>query len=182
MDRIVLLHIPSVSLNATIEPTVTATWVKFVKTGEEHAGIGLNEELESFLVFSLVRYTKRTDLFYRKLGVEYLRASTELTGKRKEFLLQEVGDIGLLLAGLYPERHRRLNVSSSYFSDMGRLAYTELADAYALKKLYGLENLYRNVETGFPLMTNVLSSAREIKFDSNAERQIIKKSGFLTPK
>lgn len=182
MNRIVLLHIPSVSLSAAVEPTITATWVKFVKTGEEHSGIGLNEELESFLVFSLIRHTKRTDLFCRELGVEYLRASTQLTGKNKECLLQEVGDRGLLLAGLYHERHRRLNVSSSYFSDMGRLAYADLVELYALKKLHGLETLYRNVEKSFPLMTRVLSSARGEKFNLETKQQIIKKPGFLTPK
>lgn len=162
MGTITLLKKPDFSSDAAIfEPTVTATWVEFVKAGEARAECNLGEDLESFLVFTLMRFMHRTDLFSVVLALEFLHASTEYTGKKKEQVLSEIGDTSLILAGLFPERSQRLGVSPSYFSEMGRMAFGELADSFAARKLKGLEGLYRNVESGFPFMANVLLATRE---------------------
>jgi hypothetical protein len=180
MGNIILLHKPDFQSDTILEPTITATWVKFVKAGEEHAGIGLNEELESFLVFSLIRFAERTDLLSFTLALEYLKDATEYFGKKKEQALKEVGDVSLIIAGIFPERSHRLGVPPSYFSEVGQLAFTELADSFATRKLHGLENLYRNVGNGFPIMTEVLHSAREEKIDHNLSGRLTKKPGFLS--
>lgn len=164
MGTITILKKPDISLDASIfEPTATATWVEFVKTGEARAGHALSEDLESFLVFTLMRFVRRTDLFSVVLAIEFLKASTEYVGRKKEQALSEVGDVSLILAGLFPERTRRLGVSSSYFQEIGRLAFHELADSFATRRLGTYAELYRSVGEGFPLMTNVLLSAREEK-------------------
>ena len=166
MGTITLLKKPDFSSNEVIfEPTVTATWVEFVKAGEARAECNLGEDLESFLVFTLMRFMHRTDLFSIVLATEFLNASTEYAGKKKEQVLSEIGDASLILAGLYPERSQRLGVSSSYFSEMGQMAFGELADSFATRKLKGLEGLYRNVGNGFPFMADVLFAAREKKSD-----------------
>lgn len=160
MGDIILLQKPD-SLDAVIfEPTVAATWVEFVKSGEARAEHNLGEELESFLVFTLMRFAKRTDIFSTTLAIEFLNASTNYTGRKKEQTLSEVGDTSLILAGLFPERSRRLGVSSSYFLEIGRMAFSDLADSFKRRKLGGLEGLYRNVGNGFPFMTDVLLATR----------------------
>lgn len=161
MGTITLLQKPDFSLDAVIEPTITATWVEFVKFGEARAERNLSEELESFLVFTLMRFAERTDLFLFTLALEYLKASTEYTGRKKEQVLSEVGDVSLLLAGLFPERSRKLGIPPSYFSQMGRMAFSELADSFASRKLKRFECLYRNVSDGFPAMADVLTATRE---------------------
>lgn len=162
MGTITLLQKPDFSLEGAIcEPTTTATWLEFVKFGEARAKHNLGEELESFLVFTLMRFVKRSDIFSIILAIEFLNASTNYTGRKKEQTLSEVGDISLILAGLFPERSRRLGVSSSYFSEMGRMAFVDLADSFARRKLRGLEGLYRNVGNGFPFMAEVLLATRE---------------------
>lgn len=167
MGTIIVLQKPDFSFDAVIEPTITATWVEFVKFGEARAERCLSEELESFLVFTLMRFAERTDLFLFTLALEYLKASTEYSGRKKEQTLSEVGDISLILAGLFPGRSQRLGVHPSYFSQMGRMAFSELADSYATRKLRGLEGLYRNVGDGFSVMADVLTATREKKLDYN---------------
>lgn len=180
MRKIILPNDPDFAFDAMIEPTATATWVQFVKKGEEHSRHFLDEEIESFLVFTLMRFEQRTDLLALTLALEYLKASTEYTGQRKEQALTDVGDTSLIFAGLFPERSHRLNVPASYFSQMGRMAFTDLANLFALKKLRGLEGLYRNAEKSFSVMTEVLLSARENKYGNNFIENLAKKKGFLT--
>ncbi|MCK9344814.1 MAG: hypothetical protein M0P64_01655 [Candidatus Pacebacteria bacterium] len=179
MGTIILLQKPTMSFDsAVLEPTVTATWVTFVKEGETRVKHNLGEELESFLVFTLMRLVRRTDIFTPALGLEYYKASTEYVGRKKEEALGEIGDTSLILAGLFPERHRRLNVSSSYFSEIGRLAFRELADSLSERNRVSLAKLYHNVNNGFISMTDVLLAARENKFSEASP--IIKKPGFLS--
>lgn len=163
MGDVILLHHPIFSKNSTltIEPTEIATWLSFIRKGEEIARKNLHEDLESFLVFTLMRFVKRNDLFSFTLALEYLRASTEQVGKKKEHTLSEVGDVSLILAGLYPERAKKLNVSSEYFSNMGKLAFTELAQNFSERGLHGMKQLYLRAGSGFIEMTEILQATRK---------------------
>jgi hypothetical protein len=177
MGTVTLLKNPTFSLEEVIyEPTVTATWVEFVRTGESRAACTLGEELESFLVFTLMRFMQRTDLFSVVLALEFLSASTEYTRRKKGQALSEVGDISLILAGLFPERARKLGVSASYFPEMGRMAFGELADFFGKNKLRSLEGLYRKVGDGFPSMMDVLLAAREKKLDQHIAEELFQKT------
>jgi len=174
MGTITLLKKPDFSPNDVVnEPTVTATWVEFVKKGEVNSNCNLNEDLEGFLVFTLMRFMRRTDLFSIVLALEFLNASLEYTGKKKEQALSEVGDVSLILSGPFPERSQRLGVSSSYFSQMGRMAFSGLADSFAERKLRSLAILYQNERDGFPLMTEVLLAAREERNVSDINKYLI---------
>ncbi|MHB1118182.1 MAG: hypothetical protein ACYCZ7_01445 [Minisyncoccota bacterium] len=176
MGTIALLKKPGFSWDVAVqEPTVIATWVEFVRTGEMRASLMLGEELESFLVFTLMRFMRRTDLFSVVLALEFLKASTEYTGRKKEQALGEIGDISLILAGLFPERAQALGVSVSYFPEMGHRAFDDLAHFFERNKLYSLGKLYRKVGEGFPSMTDVLLAARKKKLDPEfAEELAIK--------
>jgi len=177
MGTVTLLKKPDFSLDAVIyEPTETAAWVQFVRAGESRASCTLGEELESFLVFTLMRFMQRTDLFSIVLALEFLQASTEQTGRKKGHTLGEVGDVSLILEGLYPERARKLGVPASYFPEMGRMAFGDLADFFGRNNLRSLEVLYRNVGAGFPAMMDVLLAARERKLDQNIAEELLHKA------
>ncbi len=160
MGDIILLQKPDRALDTNFEKTAVATWVDFVRNGEQKIGQDLTEEMESFLVFTLMRFMRRTDLFSVVLALEFLNASSEYTGHNKERVLSEVGDISLILAGLFPERTKRLNVSPSYFVEIGRMAFKDLATSFERRKVESYANLYHNVCDGFPFMAKVLLSAR----------------------
>lgn len=177
MGTVTLLKKPDFSLEAVIyEPTETAAWVEFVRAGESCASCTLGEELESFLVFTLMRFMQRTDLFSIVLALEFLHASTEQIGRKKGHTLGEVGDISLILAGLFPERSCKLGVPASYFPEMGRMAFGELADFYGRSKFKSLEGLYRKVGDGFPSTMDVLLAAREKKLDQHIAEELLNKS------
>ncbi len=171
MGTIVRLHKPDLSEELIQEPTTVALWVELVRIGEERTAQQLGVDLESYLVFTLLRFMQRTELFSTTIGSEYLNASTQYTGSKKEEAFHTVGDVSLILAGLYPERHKSLNVSSDYFSKVGRMAFFDLADHFRQKKYPGKANLYKNVGEGFLPMVKVLTATREDKS--------IKKRGFL---
>ncbi|HAT68419.1 MAG: hypothetical protein A2481_01630 [Candidatus Yonathbacteria bacterium RIFOXYC2_FULL_47_9] len=177
MGTVTLLKKPDFSLDAVIyEPTETAAWVQFVRIGESRAMCMLGEELESFLVFTLMRFTRRTDLFSIVLALKFLDASTEYTGRKKECALAEVGDVSLILAGLFPERSRKLGVPASYFPEMGRMAFSDLADFFGRSKLKSLEKLYRKAGNGFPSMMDVLLAAREKKLEQHIAEELLQKA------
>lgn len=180
MGTVTLLNKPDISFDVfTYEPEETAVWVDFVKAGEARALCTLSEELESFLVFTLMRFSQRKDLFSIVLALEFLRASTEYTGHKKEQALSEVGDVGLILAGLFPERSRRLGVPASYFPEMGRMAFGDLADFFNRYNLKSFEGRYRKVTEGFPAMMNVLLATREKKLEQCIAEELLNQKSNL---
>jgi len=105
----------------------TAEWQKLVQDAGNYAGSHLDEELESYLVFLLMRYLRRPEMVQRVLALDYLHA-LELHSSRRGEPLQEVADQCLLLSGLFPHRAERRRVQLRYYVDLGRSAYLNLAD------------------------------------------------------
>lgn len=110
-----------------LHPTPTAQWQALLMEAEAAAHIPLDEELESYLVFMLMRHTGDGDLAARTLALDYLNGVAE-PGRVGDERLQEVGDQCLILSGLYPLRARRRLVRLRYYVDLGRSAYSMAAD------------------------------------------------------
>lgn len=162
MEKIILLHKPDLAYHSVPhEESVLLEWVKFVRRGEDLAGVPLGEELESFLVFTLMRLVKRVNLFSLVLATEYLETINNYEGRKREIYLSDLGDICLIQAGLFPERYKRFGIHPSYFRNIGSAAFSELAILCARRKQKGFENLYRRVGDAFPFMTDVLLATRE---------------------
>ena len=104
----------------------TAEWQQLVQDAGDYAGTRLDEELESYLVFLLMRYLRRPEMVQRVLALDYLRAQSLQQSRRGE-PLQEVADQCLLLSGLFPRRAERRRVQLHYYVDLGRSAYLDLA-------------------------------------------------------
>ncbi|HHJ19930.1 MAG TPA: hypothetical protein ENJ84_08960, partial [Gammaproteobacteria bacterium] len=77
-----------------------AQWQKLLREAGEHSGVELDEELESYLVFMLMRYLKRPDMAQRVMALEFLEALQQDRRQREESL-REVGDQCLLYSGLF---------------------------------------------------------------------------------
>lgn len=110
------------------EPTTMATWHRMISEASAHAEIPLDEDTESYVVFLMMRYLRRTDLLRAVLAMDFLRALQQQPRQRRDSL-QDVGDQCLVLTGLFPGQARRRRVRLSYFVDLGRSAYDEVAES-----------------------------------------------------
>ena len=63
-----------------LKQTTTETWQALVQESAVKASITLSEELESYLVFLLMRFSKEPTLAMSVLATEYLNAQTSYTG------------------------------------------------------------------------------------------------------
>ena len=108
-----------------VEPTATAQWQALVQAAGADCGTRLDEPVEAYLVFMLMRFAGRPDVGRRALAIDFLEASQE--PERQADRLRDTGDECLLVCGLFPQRARRRRVSFRYYVDLGRGAYGTLA-------------------------------------------------------
>ena len=142
--------------------TLTELWVDLLQEASGRAKTKLTENQESYLVFMLMRFIGRCELSGITLSLKYLESTLE-SRRVQEVKLADTADAGLLFAGLFPERSRRLNVSSSYFMEMSRICFFNLADLCEMMKHQGESMLYRDIAENVEKLTYVLSCTRTSK-------------------
>lgn len=135
--------------------SVTQLWQGLVREAETRTRTRLEESLESYLVFTLVRHSRDAMLAGRTLALEYLDG-IELSGELRQDRLRDVGDRCLLIAGLFPEQAQRRRVSREYYLDLGSAAYRELGQDRQLV----LAQLYGELAETFMLLVRVLLHVR----------------------
>jgi len=109
-----------------LHPTPTAQWHSLVCEAESVSNVFLDEELQSYLVFLLMRFLDKPGMAARILALDYIDSMLS-SGQRKEEKLRDVGDVCLIHAGLFPERAKRKRVSDQYFIELGCGAYQQLS-------------------------------------------------------
>lgn len=139
-----------------LEPTITAQWQALVKEAEENSHLLLGDELESYLVFLLVRFTNKPEMARSVLALDFLQ-SVQAQGMQQKNKLRDVGDKCLLFAGLFPGRAQRRRINISYYVDMGQSAYGILS---AISQ-QTLANLYQKLEKSFVQLMDILHTLRE---------------------
>ena len=138
-----------------LEPTETAQWHMLVTEAAASCDCRLDEGLESYLVFLLMRFAGRPELAASVMALEYLRGMLSLGRLRHEHL-RDVGDKCLLYSGLFPRRAERRRVRISYFVDLGQAAYRQLA----LAPTHAGADLYARLSATFVLLMDVLQAMR----------------------
>lgn len=121
------------------EPTALAEWHGLVQSAGAACGNRLDEPVEAYLVFMLMRFSDRADLGRRALALDYLAGMQQPKGRPER--LRATGDECLLVCGLFPQRARRKRVPFRYFVDLGRGAYGALADRGAASEAEPFEAL-----------------------------------------
>ncbi len=142
------------------ENVPTALWRDLVREAAQRAEVTLDEELESHLVFVLMRHLGDAGLGARVLALDYLEALLA-HGSRRAQALRETGDRCLLIAGLFPEQAQRRRVSLGYFIDLGIAAYT--AEAEHVRA--ALATLYRHLAAAFTALVRALVEMRRLSGD-----------------
>lgn len=140
-----------------LEPTSVAQWQALVQEAQTACDRNLDETLESYLVFLLMRFSDRPECTARIMAHDYLE-SLHLSGTPRIDRLREVGDHCLLFSGLFPQLAERRLVRISYFVDLGRDSYRQLS---ALLDR-GVASVYGHLSDAFIVMMDILQAMREL--------------------
>ena len=138
-----------------LEPTTTAQWKQLLQHAEQQCQYQLNEDVESYLIFTLIRFTQNPSIASKALAPDLLN-TTNLTGQARQQQLRDVGDQCLLLSGLFPQQAERRLVKVSYYVDLGRTAYIHLSEL--LKQAFA--DLYQQLSNHFVQMMDILQNIR----------------------
>jgi hypothetical protein len=143
------------------DSTQTALWQSLVRDAQARASRQLGDDLESYLVFTLMRHQNDARLGMRTIALEWLDTLLA-SGRKREMGLRDVGDGCLLIAGLYPQQAQRRRVSLSYFQDIGSDAYRHLGEHAS----GGLDGLFRSLARAFAELVRVLFEVRRLAGDA----------------
>lgn len=141
-------------------PTDSAQWQALVAEAESLAACPLVEEMESYLVFLLMRFSRKPEMVGSILALEYLQGMLA-SGHVKQDRLRDVGDQCLLYSGLFPQQAGRRHVRVSYFVDLGRSAYQQLSEV--MSRSYA--GLYAHLSHDFVALMDVLHAIRRLGGD-----------------
>lgn len=139
------------------DTAATALWHDLVREAQRRGAASLDDEIEAYLVFLLMRHLRDAGLGGHVLALDYFAALDDAGVSRRDNL-RDVGDRCLLIAGLYPQQAQRRLVSLRYFFDLGSRAYADLADA--ARAAYA--ELFRRLAATFGRLVRVLVEVRRI--------------------
>ena len=139
------------------EPTKMAEWRQLVIEGQQKSGFQLTETIENYVVITLDAHTTNANLSSSVIAIDFLK-NIHIQSTRNMQTLRTVGDQCLILAGLFPDRAKRKNVSADYFKNLGENAYYVLSFAHVPAKLD--RTLFYQLFENFSDLINVLQAMR----------------------
>jgi hypothetical protein len=137
-----------------LQPTDVAQWHALVAEAQSVCHLNLDEVIESYLVFLLMRFAGRADLSARVMALEFLHAQQR--DARQPDRLRDVGDHCLLFSGLFPQLAESRLVRVSYFIRIGRSAYHQLGLLLDRER----DQLYSRLADAFVAVMDVLHAMR----------------------
>jgi hypothetical protein len=140
-----------------LDSTPQAQWQSLVHEAQASCERRLDEALESYLVFLLMRFTRNPQCTARVMAEDYLQACACRRGERIG-RLRDVGDHCLLFSGLFPQLAEHRLVSISYFVNLGRSAYLQLSDLLD----HGWALVYGHLSEAFVVLVDILQAMREL--------------------
>jgi hypothetical protein len=135
------------------------------------------EEMEFYLVQLLERHVRMPgDLLGKPLAITFLEARQGAPAERFE-RLKRVGDTALFVSGLFTDSLERSLVAPSYYIDLGKLSYQEIARSAARQ----LRNIFADLALHFTDLVRVLGeiSTRDL-FSSDQDTLRIYRRWMLT--
>ena len=144
-----------------LEPTSQAQWQALVHEAQTACDCHLDENLESYLVFLLMRFADKPHCTARIMAEDYLNSQL-LRGEQRADRLRDVGDHCLLFSGLFPQLAERRLVRISYFVTIGRSSYQQLSAVLDR----GWSTVYHHLSEAFIVLMEVLHAMRGLGGDS----------------
>ncbi|MDT8281674.1 MAG: hypothetical protein RQ982_02550 [Gammaproteobacteria bacterium] len=139
-----------------LESSEVSQWHTLVQEAEQDYGQHLDETMQSYLVFTLMRFTKNQQLNSSAIALDYLN-SHHLPQNLRSEKLRDIGDQCLLVSGLYPQSTERRHVGASYYVDLGRSAYHHISTVTQR----GVAELYQQLAESFILLMDLLQTIRQ---------------------
>jgi hypothetical protein len=127
-------------------------WKDVIKLAESRCSINLDQDLETYLVSLLIRYTNKPEVAHEVFATSFLEAM-QLQQHQRNASLRIVGDGCLIYAGLFPDAAAKKNVTIGYFVDLGRSSYAAINGA--------AEELYYLLALRFVALMDVLQSIQD---------------------
>lgn len=138
-----------------LHPTETSQWHALINEAQARTQLILNESMESYLVFLLMRFSQQTKLIESVMALDFLE-SMHATRHRQVELLRDVGDKSLLFCGLFPGIAKRRHVNLNYFSDLGQAAYLTIGELHERKST----DLFFQLSAQFVSLQQILQAVR----------------------
>jgi len=132
-----------------------ALWRQLIVKAESEVQIDIDEDLESYLVFLLMRLAHSSRIGEQYLALEYLK-SRQLKSSQRRLVLRDIGDKCLIFAGLFPGLSARRRVELNYYIQLGQTAYDELAHLHLRLN----KGLYGSLSQQFIPLSKVLQATR----------------------
>lgn len=139
-----------------VNSTSVSLWHEIIHEAETSCATVLNEELEAYLVFMLMRYLDKPEIVKDVMAEEFMEG-LHLTAQSRELALRGVGDKCLLFSGLFPSMAEARLVKISYFVNLGQSAYGTLSKTH--------HDLYGSLATQFVKLMDILQSIRHHNSD-----------------
>lgn len=136
-------------------PSELAQWHTLVQQAEQSYGCQLDETMESYLVFTLMRFMRQHNLGAQALALDFLDSRSQPKALRLD-QLRDIGDHCLLLSGLFPQRAEKRLVRVSYYVKMGQSAYQHLGGQIEQARA----ELYQQLAETFVLLMDLLQTIR----------------------
>ena len=139
-----------------LDSSEVSQWHTLVREAEQDYGCQLDEDMQSYLVFTLMRFAKNQQLNTQALAIDYL-TSHQLPKHLCQEQLRDVGDQCLLVSGLYPRSAEKRQVSATYYIDLGRSAYQHISTVTQ----QSIAELYLQLSESFILLMDLLQTIRQ---------------------
>jgi hypothetical protein len=139
-----------------LDSSELSQWHTLVQDAEQDYGCHLDEAMQSYLVFTLMRFAKNQQLNAGALAIDYL-TSYHLPANLRSEQLRNIGDQCLLVSGLYPQSAEKRQVGVSYYVDLGRSAYHHISTVTQR----GIAELYQQLAESFILLMDLLQTIRQ---------------------
>ncbi len=143
--------------NIVTTSTSTTQWQDLVTEASQACNVLLSEDIESYLVFLLMRFTGSPQMAHKIMALEFLQSINSF-GTQKSQALRDVGDQCLLYSGLFPGRAKRRRVRVSYYVNIGKSAYLSLSENGRDSR----NNLFAELANQFVPLMDILQSMREL--------------------
>lgn len=129
----------------------TILWHEVIRGAESRCSVALHDELETYLISLLIRYTNKPEVAKQIFATAFLKAMQAREMERYASL-QHVGDQCLLFAGLFPHVAEKRHVKISYFVDLGKSAYSGISQK--------TNDLFSSLSIQFVVLMDVLQCIR----------------------
>jgi hypothetical protein len=139
-----------------LESSEISQWHTLVSEAEQDYGCQLDETMQSYLVFTLMRFCKDQQLNAQPLALDYL-SSHHLPGNLRNEQLRHIGDQCLLVSGLFPQTVEKRQVGVDYYVNIGRSAYHHISTITQ----QGIAELYLQLAESFILLMDLLQTIRQ---------------------